>query len=469
MKFTLDAATNVTLRGKSFVHAWINHQFSDSIATEIKLAARSGPYSSYILMLGNIHAVDSFHPTHAIIVKSKDLAVDIPLILEHIPSAKAFRDATESISPEMKEFASAYRSMQLESTLFGLCIVQIKPQMERLLNLPEDSLTKEIELTEDLQDLFIRYQIPSDLLSYDGPKDALVSVQIDRVKHLVNEMKVIIAEMKTDELKEVKQQAVVVSSIPQVTVTTDYLEDEEEEIEEPTPRRRKKRRKSFTKLLKRAVSRERVYYESPQLKPKYAKSKKKKGKRRDYCEGDSPAHTEVLDAEPDKQEEPNTPRDAPADAPAEENIEINVTQLPAQLDRNFETLDTDAALRSSIIKVGDQWKKTHQPSFLTDPKELLLHGDSIRDEKNKAFDLLDALSKSGVLDIDNTSFHVVLASTHSFDDTLMDTLIRRNVNPIAKVERSALIVASTIHKTPAKELIQLQCLDKVQETSPQLF
>ena len=49
-----------------------------------------------------------------------------------------------------------------------MCIIQLKPQLEKLLNLPDDSLTKEIKLTQDLMEMFITYQIPSDLLSYDG-------------------------------------------------------------------------------------------------------------------------------------------------------------------------------------------------------------------------------------------------------------------------------------------------------------
>ena len=53
--------------------------------------------------------------------------------------------------------------MQLESTLFGIVVVQVKPQLEQLLKLPAagckprfshlqskvDSLTKEIKLTQD--------------------------------------------------------------------------------------------------------------------------------------------------------------------------------------------------------------------------------------------------------------------------------------------------------------------------------
>ena len=77
----------------------------------------------------------------------------IPLCLETIPTAKEFKDAIESLSEEQQRFAKAFRGMQLESTLFGVCIIQIKPQLEKLLKLPNDSLTKEIQLTQDLLNL----------------------------------------------------------------------------------------------------------------------------------------------------------------------------------------------------------------------------------------------------------------------------------------------------------------------------
>lgn len=38
--------------------------------------------------------------------------------------------------------------MQLSNTLFGVVIIQIKPQLEKLLKLPTDSLQKEIKLTQ---------------------------------------------------------------------------------------------------------------------------------------------------------------------------------------------------------------------------------------------------------------------------------------------------------------------------------
>ena len=45
--------------------------------------------------------------------------------------------------------------MQLESSVFAVCVVQLKPQLEALLGLSDDALTKEIRLTQDLLSLFI--------------------------------------------------------------------------------------------------------------------------------------------------------------------------------------------------------------------------------------------------------------------------------------------------------------------------
>src|SRR5947208_1622106 len=67
------------------------------------------------------------------------------------------------------------------------------------------------------------------------------------------------------------------------------------------------------------------------------------------------------------------------------------------------------------------------------------------------------------------SLHVVIASTHCFDKTLMNTLIQDNVNPIEKVERSSLIVASTIHHTSPAALIAPEQLERLSTYSPMLI
>ena len=65
-------------------------------------------------------------------------------------------------------------------------------QLERLLNLAPDALTKEIALTEDLMELFIKYQIPSDLLSFDGDAGASASARLAAVKAHTSAVKAMI-------------------------------------------------------------------------------------------------------------------------------------------------------------------------------------------------------------------------------------------------------------------------------------
>jgi len=72
--------------------------------------------------------------------------------------------------------------MKLSSSVFGVYLIQLKPQLEILLGLPDKSLTKEIRLTQDLLSLFVDYQIPSDLLSFDGPDELDISEKVGVVK-----------------------------------------------------------------------------------------------------------------------------------------------------------------------------------------------------------------------------------------------------------------------------------------------
>jgi hypothetical protein len=106
--------------------------------------------------------------------------------------------------------------------------------------------------------------------------------------------------------------------------------------------------------------------------------------------------------------------------------------------------------------------------LLGGPSVASLFAKEQKEEKAKAFDLLAALSKSGALEIEEASLHVAIAATHCFDRTLLDTVIQENVNPIDKVERSHMIVGSTIHGRPAAELLAADQRERFLETSPEL-
>ena len=102
-----------------------------------------------------------------------------------------------------------------------------------------------------------------------------------------------------------------------------------------------------------------------------------------------------------------------------------------------------------------------QKALLGAPSTSTLGATEQAREKQRAFDLLDALSRAGSLPIDCVSLHVVVAATHCFDSALIDTIIVKNVNPIEKLERSSLIVAETIHGRAAPRLVRPEAYERL--------
>ena len=141
------------------------------------------------------------------------------------------------------------------------------------------------------------------------------------------------------------------------------------------------------------------------------------------------------------------------------------------MDATFEKFDSDAALRPTIIKMKNIWSRKRQDGLLSKPKmDMSFVATKQRTAKTEAYDLLDALTRSGAMPIlTGASLHVVMATTHCFDKTLMDTLVQNNVNPIDKVERSQLIVASLIHGAKVRELVEDGAVDRLAAHCPKLL
>jgi hypothetical protein len=139
------------------------------------------------------------------------------------------------------------------------------------------------------------------------------------------------------------------------------------------------------------------------------------------------------------------------------------TKYPVMLDEHYEKLDRSNAVRPTIIKVGPTWSKSTQKALLAAAVQKSLDGSEQDKERKAAFDLLDALSRSGGLVLENVSLHVVIAATHSFDDTLMTCLVQKNMNPIEHVERSMLIMGSVLHGVSAKELVREHHVGRLME------
>lgn len=145
------------------------------------------------------------------------------------------------------------------------------------------------------------------------------------------------------------------------------------------------------------------------------------------------------------------------------------TQVPQEMDKRFERFDTDSALRPTKITPKDVWTKRAQIALLASPTTTSLGSTEQKQEKDAAFDLLDALTKSGAVPLQNAALHILIAATHCFDKSVTNSVVQDNLNPIEKVERSTLIMASTVHQLPPAELVCDAQQARVSEASPALF
>jgi hypothetical protein len=135
---------------------------------------------------------------------------------------------------------------------------------------------------------------------------------------------------------------------------------------------------------------------------------------------------------------------------------VDLTALPKALNKRAAELDVGGSLRSTKMTVGPRWARKRQAGLIASKasREAASLGDEEQaTERASAFDLLDALTRSGALAIEAATVHVVIASTHCFARSLMATLVHDNINPIEKVERSALIVASSVHRQSFEALL----------------
>jgi len=465
----LNAATTLALTGKVHLHGWLNHQFGTT-PRSFRLSARARQFSSFVLLVGTMTSCNRLQPKDAIILRNKD-EVRIPLLLNQIPTATEFKTAIASLSPDQQRFAKSFRSMQLDSSILGVCVIQIKPQLEKLLGLPQNSLTKEMKLAEDLTELFVEYQIPSDLVSCDCDDSVdCVKEKVANVREHVKSVMDVIATQKQEQLKEqVKktdmsmEQKLYNSNSDSKSSCYDECgwEEEDEECAGASPKPgiycaiADKSRfggssgdRSSGEWQSRLTTQQRAtgtLHNAARLNSVAALDKD--GKERIRCgtqlsndgiSRDSP-HNGLIDAK-----SPSLKKDA-----------VDFVEMPKLLDGAIELHDKNAALRLTTIETATSgWIRIRQENLLSKSETGALETDQIVSEKSRTFDLLDALSRSGSLEIPFSDIHVLICATHQFEKTVIETVIQENINPIEKLEISTLLMASTILGVPSRDLVR---------------
>jgi hypothetical protein len=444
----ISAATVVQLGGDICLHGWMQHRFKSraQMRPSFQLVARARQFSSFLLLVGTIAGPDNrFEPKDAIILQNKDQVL-IPLLTHLLPSTKEFKDAIASLSPEQQEFAKAFRTMQLESSVFAVCVIQLKPQLERLLGLPQGSLTKEIQLTQDLMSLFVDYQIPSDLLSFEGSGGEALAAA-DKVAAVKGYVKTVLDVIDGEKMKQLKKEelkadmniemaiaataiAVGVHPAPPGYIETEMLQDESERSATGGSFRGSKKG-----LMMRKGSKKKLH--APPAGMVAAPQAARNGRRLSAPASSQEVHLPPRSPRPVKQRQMLIPplpfrtesvKQPTSDGkPAEGGRELispngggeDFTNIPKLLDAKLEQFDKDDALRSTIIKASQNWTRLRQENLLTPVSSEGLTASDIGTEKRKAFDLLDAISRSGTLPIDCAELHVVVALSHCFENDVM--------------------------------------------------
>ena len=389
------------------------------------------------------------------IIQNRD-EVEVTLQISQMSSPGEFRDLISSLSPEMQRFAKAYRVKQLAGTLTAVAVIQIKPHLEQLLNLPEGSLTKEISLTQDVIKLLVEYQIPSDLISFDSSiMKSTTSIgtldKLEQVKQLVGHLMDMIESKLNDKLKS-------------KTRERKYYDNVEEAFDESAQPEK-------VELMARVGSGDRVARGMPKKKKRVIQSDPI-NERID----DPVGSYEVQHSIPETNTIPtknDDSKDSPNPTKTHEKPSLRVTAVddfttvPFRLESNMLQLDPKEVMKPSKITLSN-WQKHSRDLFGKDSSVGLKEAD-LKLETNRAFDLIDSLTKTADLPLEDTEVHVFLTVTHDFEEVVLENVIKNNENIIESAEASLLVLASTIHGVKPSQLVKETAIPRLQNYTSYLF
>jgi hypothetical protein len=459
----LSADTTVELRGDLTLHAWVQHAFLGQ-EPELSLVASARQFSCYVMVLGRMASATAIDPVAAVIVRDK-AELRVPLRMAAIPSPGEFASAVAGLSPEQRTFAEAMRWAQLQSTLFCVALVQVKPQLEELLGLKPEQLTREIALTQHVMELLVNYHVPVDVLRFAGAPDADGSTRLADVKGNVQTLRALVTAAGDGAIRERVQEAVHASPFlgggghrpsgacgfaassgnlfggPAAASTSIPL------FGAPAAGQY-----SFGVAHSAAAAAPASVQTmwgvapAPRATGAGAHATPRVGAQQGVAAAsDAPAPVFVLDGQDD-------------DVGAKQGGNFDIMAIPGRLDAACGRAEArGAVMRAAVLRLGPVWSGVMPTSVLDKaPATQALDRADQDAARRAAFDLLDALSRGGAVPLRHAAVHVLVGTTVSFEDSLMDTVIQRNINPIDRAERATLALLEAVHTRPVAQLVAPQ-------------
>ena len=477
--FSLSATAKVVCDGQILVNGFVSNVIKNSNSNKV-LSLSSNQISSYVVILGKLSGVGEVIVSHALIVRNRE-SFSIPLSFTEIPSAEEFQEAISSLSPEQQRFANAYRSMQLEGTLFTVGVIHIKPQLESVLNLPQGALTKEIDFSQDILSCMITRQVSADFLCANSESSI---PPIEQVRSNYERINRLIQLEKEDELKDIARS----KNLEKLRLAAVDLET------------RKQWRESY---IKTTWSANFVSSGSMCLAPAkcrsgggggfFSRSSKSSGPQKlrkrkvamsaapiasnsgiSVKKKDEAPKLEIPPPKPSEPEKPTPEPEMPLPEPAPEVIQEQESEsttnnttvgihsivsssttwdyslIPTQLENRF--LEVGKAPCSQLRPVTitpnpSGWKKCEYKSILSaaSPPKILKSND-VKSHKESALTLLDALTKSGNLPLCETSLYVLFGFNCSWSDSIIQSSVRHNINPIHVATNAVVEIANVLHE-----------------------
>lgn len=382
--------------GDIFLHGWHRSIFGKDQSSYV-LHGNSKHFGVYLVFLVGFLDDNKIDMKHGLVIRNQEW-FEVALEVITLPSIQQFKDATISMSEEQTAFLQSVRQMQLEESMFGILLIDVKSHLQKLFDIPVEILAKDTSLLTNLLEFLVDFQLSSDFLlnvEKKSRKENLESIRSELSK-LKSEFS--LADIREHECKpdyngrskyDYETCLQIGSKVSDNVCVITFANGEQVLFFEPS-------------IISNDPCPECLYLEvdGPLLNQKEAIVN----------------HPYILNSIP--------------------------TQVIQQY-HNSQFQYPSQQQSISYFNVSDEWA-LKQNIF---PHKTKLRGDTLRMKLSEAKTLLQGLTKYGLINVDHATLHLIVSVTQQIDKSVIDLLVTENVNPIEVVIEPKKILLEYIHNS----------------------